>query len=243
MPGPHLHERLRANPAIRAALEQLLEARQAAESLKLDVWTFAVEMPSLLSTGCTTTHLRLLVAAEYIEHAEDVTMSSDNSRSFQPESAMKFGLQTCFVLTEAGVKYLAASSSTAEIASRTLLNGDSAANGVVEKRTLPVWDPEARELWAGDQLVKRFCRPAPVLELVLAGFQELAWPHHLDDPLPPEQGMVTAERLRDTVRRLNGCQEPHLIRFESDGLGAGIRWGWTELGVESSTDEPRMSHV
>jgi hypothetical protein len=65
-----------------------------------------------------------------------------------------------------------------------------------------------------------------MLELVLAAFQEMEWPSHLDDPLPPEHGIVPKQRLRDTVRRLNRCQEPLRIRFASDGLGSGIRWGW-----------------
>jgi hypothetical protein len=81
---------------------------------------------------------------------------------------------------------------------------------------------------AGDRLVKRFTRPAPVLERILAAFEEDGWPPRLDDPLPPNHGTVPEERLRATVRRLNQCQKPHVVRFESEGTGAGIRWGWAE---------------
>ena len=66
-----------------------------------------------------------------------------------------------------------------------------------------------------------------MLDLVLSSFQELAWPPRLDDPLPPVRDIVSAERLRDTIRRLNRCQDPHTVRFSSDGLGTGIRWAWT----------------
>lgn len=224
MPSQHLDEQLRRNPQLRAALEQLLEARRGAEGLKLDVWTLAVELSGLLGAGCTLTQLRLLVAARYVEHAEDVTKQSDEARSFRSENPMKFGPQTCFVLTEAGVKFLDAAGPPAERGTGNRLNGPSPATGVAKERQVPIWDPEARELWVGGQMVKRFTRPAPVLELVLEAFQEMGWPSHLDDPLPPENGIVPEERLRDTVRRLNRCQEPLRIHFTSDGLGAGIRW-------------------
>jgi hypothetical protein len=85
-------------------------------------------------------------------------------------------------------------------------------------------------------VLKQFRRPAPSLQLVLAAFEEEGWPMHLDDPLPPEHGIDPKQRLRDTVRRLNGCQRPQWIHFESDGLGTGLQWRWR------ATDQPGMSH-
>jgi hypothetical protein len=236
-----LDEQFRCNPQFRAALEQLLEAHRGAESLKLNVWALAVEISCLLGVGCTLTLLRLLVGAGYVEHAEDVTKPSDETRSFQPESPMKFGTQSCFVLTQAGFKFLE-TASPFERGDRTWLNSQATANGGEGERQVPVWDSELRELRVGSQLVKRFRRPAPMLERVLESFQETEWPSHLDDPLPPEHGIVPEVRLRDTVRRLNRCQEPLRVRFSSDGLGAGIRWGWADQEPGSPTVEPRLNH-
>jgi hypothetical protein len=242
MSNQSLDGQLHRNRQLRAALEQLSEARRGAESLQLDVWAFAVEIAGLLGVGCTMTHLRLLVGAGYVEHAEDVTRPSDQTRSFRSENPMKFGPQTCFVLTEAGVTFLESANSPSESREGSRLIGRSPMNGVTEGRMVPVWDSTAREFRVGERVVKRFRRPAPRLELVLAAFQEMDWPSHLDDPLPPERGSVPEERLRDTVRRLNRCQQPLCVRFTSDGLGAGIRWAWAASEPADPTDEPRMSH-
>lgn len=238
MPSNFLSQELARNPRLRAALEQLLEARRGAELLKVDVWTFAVELSSLLGGGCTPTQLRLLVAAGYSDHAADVTKPTDMTRAFEPESPLKFGPQTCFVLTEAGIKLLESAPLPSPQEDCGKPTAIPSLNGQSTQRPKPIWDAETRELRAEGQVLKRFRRPAPVLELVLAAFQELDWPPHLDDPLSPEPHIVPEERLRDTVRRLNACQDPHLIVFESDGLGTGIRWGWVTFTLEP----PRISH-
>jgi hypothetical protein len=93
-------------------------------------------------------------------------------------------------------------------------------------RRSPRWDADGRELWAGGRLVKRFTRPAPLLELLLAAFQELGWPRVLDDPLPGTDGMDPKERLHDAVKRLNACQRPLVVRFRGDGTGQRVRWEW-----------------
>jgi hypothetical protein len=205
---------------VRAALKHLLEARRGALTLKADVWSFAVEMAYLLGAGCTVTQLRLLVAAGFAEHAEDVTPPSEPERSFRPEPRLAFGPWTCFVLTAAGAAWVARLEEESD-------PGAGKRNGPVGRR-VPRWSATARELRVDGRVLKRFRRPAPNLELVLAAFEEEGWPRHLDDPLPPEHGIDPQARLRDTVRRLNACQEPHKIRFESDGLGSGIRWGWAD---------------
>lgn len=224
MPSNFLSQELQRNPHFRAALEQLLEARRGAELLKVDVWALAVELSSLLSSGCTPTQLRLLIGAGYLDHAADVTKPTNMTRSFEPESPMKFGPQTCFVLTEAGIKLLQSTPLPSPQEDHGKPTGTPSANGQAKQRPNPIWDAETRELRVEGQVLKRFRRPAPILELVLASFQEMGWPAHLDDPMSPVHEIVPEERLRDTVRRLNACQEPHRICFESDGLGAGIRW-------------------
>lgn len=233
MPRDNLADQLHRSPQVRTVLEQLLEARHGAEALKVNLWTLAVEMSSLLNTGCSLTELRLLIAAGFADHAEDVTQPSDRDRSFRPEPEMIFGPRSCFVLTEAGAGLVA------RLAETDATNG--APNDRVGRR-VPQWNAANRELSVDGGVVKRFRRPAPTLELVLSAFEEEGWPPHLDDPLPPEHNIDPQQRLRDTVRRLNGCQEPMRIRFESDGLGAGIRWEWARSDSRSATDEPRMSH-
>lgn len=248
-----LAEEIRTSPGMRAALAQLEEARRGAELLHLDRWQTAIEGFGLLNCGCTPTQLRLLAAAGFIDHAEETTGARDSGRSFRAEHVRTFGLRSCFVLTEAGSAFLLGKS----IEAATRFEGDSedpttgfSAGNILRldgshprvpivSGLVPCWNPATRELHVGDRLVKRFRRPAPVLQLVLASFQELDWPPHLDDPLPPRSETVPEDRLRDTVRRLNRCQDPFLIRFESDGRGAGIRWGWVE---KKTGENPRMNH-
>jgi hypothetical protein len=242
MPNQLSSDRFLCTPEIRAVLKQLLEARRGAEALPLDIWTFAVEMSYLLDLGCTMTHLRILIGFGYIEHAEEITKPTDETRCFQSENPMKFGAQTCFVLTEDGVRFLEEIDSPGENGFISSWNSpDPLLNDTITQDLMPFWDSETRELRVGDQLVKRFTRPAPISEVVLASFQELNWPKHLDDPLPPERSIVPEERLRDTIRRLNRCQKPQKINFTSDGLGAGIRWDWSKSQSKDPTDEPRIN--
>src|SRR5437870_5015237 len=88
----------------------------------------------------------------------------------------------------------------------------------------PSWQAKPRELWIGKILVKQFRRPAPVLELILAAFEEEGWPSHLDDPIPPTPEVDSITRLHDSINRLNRMQETQLVVFSGDGTGRGIRW-------------------
>jgi hypothetical protein len=231
-----------SRPQFREALFQLLEARTSAESLKIDIWLHAVEIADLLKVGCTKTTLRHLIGAGYLEHAEDITRRSDPIRAFRPECPLNFGPHTCFVLTEAGVRFVEGLSLPPAAANERLRHDPPHPSRAISAASTPLWDPETREFSVGRQLLKRFTRPAPVLDLVLSSFQELGWPLRLDDPLPPAKDIVAAERLRDTVRRLNRCQNPHLIRFSSDGMGRGVRWQWSShTGATNhgrTTDQP-----
>src|SRR5688572_13375378 len=87
----------------------------------------------------------------------------------------------------------------------------------------PSYDPALRELWLGDQLVKRFRVPAANQELVLKVFEEEGWPRRIDDTLPPH-GIDSHERLHDTIKSLNKSQINRLIKFSGDGKGQGIIW-------------------
>ena len=121
---------------------------------------------------------------------------------------------------------------------------DRSINGPGESRIVPVWNPALRELQLSRRFVKRFARPAPILEAILARFQELSWPARIDDPLPPQAGIDPRQRLHDAIKRLNRCQKPQFIRFSGDGTAKGIRWELVESLEDShhqSPDEPHMS--
>lgn len=91
-------------------------------------------------------------------------------------------------------------------------------------RRVPRWDAVERELWFGDLLLKRFGRPAPNVELILATFEEEGWPERIDDPLPPRANSDEATRLRNQVHALNKRLKKRLIFFYLDGTGKGICW-------------------
>ncbi len=90
---------------------------------------------------------------------------------------------------------------------------------------VPVWDRDRQELRLGKTIIKQFKVPAPNQELVLASFQEDAWPVRIDDPLPPNVEIDPKRRLHDTINSLNRNQKQNLIRFMGDGRGQGVRWG------------------
>jgi hypothetical protein len=92
-------------------------------------------------------------------------------------------------------------------------------------KELPKWDPDRHELWFRDVLVKRFTRPAKNQWLLLAACQELGWPDHIPDPLPPSpKGPDHSIRLRQAVRSLNHHQVNLILRFECDHTGKGFYW-------------------
>jgi hypothetical protein len=88
----------------------------------------------------------------------------------------------------------------------------------------PVWDKDLMELRAWGRLIKRFKVPAKNQVLILDAFQELSWPSHIDDPLPPQPGRDSKRRLHGAIDRLNRNQINRLVRFRGDGNGRGILW-------------------
>jgi hypothetical protein len=92
------------------------------------------------------------------------------------------------------------------------------------RRAVPRWDPERRELWLGDTLIKKFLRPAPLQELILAALEEESWPERIYDPLPPVPGQNAKERLHSTIKKLNRGRRSQRITFHGDGSGEAVRW-------------------
>jgi hypothetical protein len=79
----------------------------------------------------------------------------------------------------------------------------------------PVWDETARVLWFRGLECKRFKRPAPHQETILAAFQEDGWPDAIDDPLAPGKLVATVESLNDRLQH---------IKFGLNGVGTGVCW-------------------
>lgn len=126
-----------------------------------------------------------------------------------------------------------------EIAARSL---DSVQRTVPsETREVPRWDGERRELYVGEQLVKRYRQPAPCQVLVLSSFEELGWPPRIDDPLPMVTGHDQRDRLREVIGHLNSRQQPWLIRFQGDGTGQGVIWDWADRSGNAAAAERRQS--
>jgi hypothetical protein len=203
-----------------AGLLQLLKAAIYARELGRSTWDFAVEMENLHTAGLTSSELRWLACKGYVDHAVETTPTGSETRSFEREGRLTFSSGTCFVLTERGAEFVRAvsrySAAGPETASMT-------GKGAVPWPG-PRWDSEYRVLWVGGQVVKRFQVPAGNQELILTAFEELGWPTHIDDPLPPVPDLEPKRRLLDAITRLNGNQRAPLIRFHGDGKGRGIRW-------------------
>lgn len=242
-------------PALRGALVQLEKAYRYARELECDLWDFAVEMDRLLALGLTTSDLRWMAKRGYVNHAREITSSSDEMRRFDPEQNLAFSPTTCFVFTELGLQLLRPEQAMREEPTPLPLSlaGDGAETltpsvivpTVVPDDILdchiPVWNSTTRILQVGEQVVKHFRVPSPNQQAVLEAFQVEGWPHFIDDPLPPVPDQQPKNRLRDTIKSLNVNQTAHLLRFCGDGTGQRV--GWQRIGDLASDlgrDERRL---
>jgi hypothetical protein len=85
----------------------------------------------------------------------------------------------------------------------------------------PRWDKSRRELWLGDQLCKKFRRPAENQESILNVFEEEGWPSRIDDPIPRSSRDTTSQPTGDACYYLSKNSP---IKFERDGKGQGVLW-------------------
>lgn len=201
------------------ALPLLREAHDDAARLGHDLWQFAVTAADLLAGGAWPTDLRWLVSAGLLDHMIERTRPSGGARRFRPVPGTAVSATSCFLLTEAGLRF-AEAAAAAGPADGT---DPGPPNGHTDER--PHWDPMHRVLtWRGG-LVKRFRTPAPCQELILDTFQEEGWPARIDDPLPGRgDSKVTQQRLHEAVRGLNRGQLAERIQFVRDGRGQGVCW-------------------
>jgi hypothetical protein len=214
------------------ALALLWEAREDAQCFGRDVWDFALRLSDLSAVGLPPTDVRWLLVNRLVEHRIESTRSGDAARVFEPSANLALADRSCFVAT--GLAGAVAAPAVPPVAGRGCGAGDPAG------RAVPLWDAASRQLLSGGRVVKRFPRPAPFQELLLAAFEEDGWPDRIDDPLPRTGGRDPDERLHDTVRRLNGHQVNRLIAFVRDGTGEGVCWR-PRAARRAPTQRPRSA--
>jgi hypothetical protein len=194
-------------------LELLLNAHLYSLDVGVECEEFAVEVSLLLASSMSLVDLRWLIHKGYVRHLIEVDSSHSCSRQFIVQSSPAFAHSSCVLLTAAGV----------EVASQ-LLRTPVPDLVPVTPQAVPLYDTRRRELWCRELLVKRFRVPAPNQELILAAFQEEAWPSAIDDPLPQSHSVEPKRRLHDTIVALNRHRVNRTVRFFGDGTGLGIRW-------------------
>ena len=240
---------LQVPPRILAAFSPLFEAIDYAEQTKSDYWEFAVELETLHALGLTKNDFRWLVRNGLVEHKREVTLESDDGRSFRPTGDLMFPNGTCFVLTNKGVLLWRQSSgnpktngsaNTGKVDPNARMdvnntNGKLQPNGnQVAASERPCWDSERRVLTLNGTIVKHFKWVAENQEAILCVFQEEGWPFRIDDPLKPSPEQDPKRRLSDTIKCLNRKQCNALIHFRGDGTGEGVVW---ELAQRNGTGE------
>jgi hypothetical protein len=208
--APEISSRPSRLQRLQAALDLLLEAYSYARRLNRETAEFAVEIDALRELGVSNSDLRWLVCKGFAQHAHETTSKQHEQRTFQESANLAFTDRTCFVLTRSGAtaaKYLGTHSAS-----------------IPTDQALPYWNPDTRELRFGGQLIKRYRRPSPNQERILAEFQSQGWPEHLEDPLPGSDERDPKQRLRDAIKLLNRHHQCRLIRFHGDGTGQGVYW-------------------
>ncbi len=229
---------LRQNPAVCATLKRLREANKSAIDCGRDPWDFAVELSQFLDSGIGTHMLRVMISQNWITHMREVPGRSKYRREFEPESEMVLSKQSCFLITQKGLKI--ARQLTPQGPTSMTKNDSRIENGSVSKSNLahlnseadtqmdsagypiPCWDRKRRELRIGGVVVKKFKWPAENQEQVLEAFEEEGWPPRIDDPLIRHPKIDPKRRLHDTLKCLNRKQVHEYVKFRGDGTGRGV---------------------
>ena len=215
----------------REGLAALLRAYTYAKDAAVDPWDFALEIEYLFESGLTVSDLRWLAAKKLAAHGREISDCGDPHRSFEGGGGLKFDSRTCLSLTEEGIAF-AASFLGAEVPGGTesgvrvnaACGGANSVGALLGGVVKPRWHGARRELYLGEQLVKRFRVPARNQEWILEVFEEDGWPETIDDPLPPSPNIDPKSRLHDTINRLNNKQINPLLRFHGNGNGCGVFW-------------------
>jgi hypothetical protein len=219
--GERLMERFTAT--LRSGLEQLLRAWVFARDLEGDVRNFCIDRGTLERLGITDIDLAWLIGKNYVmvaasQRPNETTRAHANRR---PQSRSTTG----YALTEEGaLMSLHLCRIPVNVESMAGPYG-TASDARIQRPTLrPHWNKQTRELTLGELIVKRYRVPAVNQTLILSAFQEEDWPPTILDPLPPSPGIEAKNRLHNTIRRLNDCQQRHVIIFFGNGEGNTVCW-------------------
>ncbi|MEZ6098696.1 MAG: hypothetical protein R3E01_06965 [Pirellulaceae bacterium] len=208
---------------LRGALEALYANSFYAADLKQDPWEFALHFAELRELGITRTDIQWLLHNEILHRRPTI----DESKSVL-RSATTTLSDLLFILSDKGCSYVSPISTSAPESQGDaphLEPTDTQAAGDSPSECRPRWNRHDRELYYGDQLVKKFSVPAKNQELVLTAFEEEEWPQHIDSPLPPaKSGEAASVRLRDTIKRLNQGHQAKYVTFHGNGSGSQIVW-------------------
>ncbi|MBS0210505.1 MAG: hypothetical protein JSS27_16295 [Planctomycetes bacterium] len=213
-------------------LSRLQRAYEYGLDLEGGAWEFAIEIGELLAADMTRSDLRWLVRKGLVQHAREVTLPGEETRDFHPSRGLIFTRRTCFVLTEAGVEFVAEMQEQSPRKKRA----DKPHARVKAPLATPHWDAELQELRLGSALIKQFKVPAPNQEMVLAAFEEEGWPVRIDDPLPPQPQQDSKRRLHDTINSLNRNHRVARLRFIGDGTGTGVRWTMSDVNEPAAEE-------
>lgn len=215
-------------PQLLDILTTLLEAHLRATQSSRDIWDFAEEIQIFHATGYRNSDLRWLVCHGYVDHAEEITQPGDSRRAFRTGAPLAFSAHTCFVLTETGLTFARQCLTPPKSNGRQHNSTPTPSDAPATNAAVPIWDTDSKQLWFRSELIKEFRVPSPNQELILAVFQELDWPPHIDDPLPPVYEVEPHKRLHDTIIRLNRHHRRKALRFRGNGGGTGILWEATK---------------
>jgi hypothetical protein len=220
----------------------LLDACDWARGSGIDPWQFAVSIERLRQAGLSDTHLSWLLCNGHLQHAREFTPPCDDERTFRPAGRLNFGKRSCFVLTDAGVRFArpicqkhhASSDPSAE---RPVLVSPSPDGSILRS---PLWDRERRRLTLNGEVLMELSTRARNQLQILDTFHEEAWPPQIDDPLPGASGVDAKRRLRGAIEKLNGNVRIPRIRFSGDGSGESICWKLTGAPRVRGDDEAAL---
>jgi hypothetical protein len=212
----HLIE-VRKRPTVRSALMQLQEAYELARSENLPIEEFAIRLSSLIQGGGSAAAAQWLVNSRYARlTAEDGTVDSSGSFVRNRPRNGPLSNHSRLTLTERGLELARGCNGTTDVE----LSVTSTSLSTMK----PHWHRKKRELWVGNQLIKRFTKTAKNQHLIMEVFEEEGWPPSIDDPFPGGTHQEKRKRLNNAVDRLNHGHLLPLLRFHTNGTGDGIRW-------------------
>ena len=213
-------------------LRLLLSAHDYANHTATELWQFALETDELRRAGLTNNEFRWLLVKGYVKQAQEITLPGDDKRSFRLLGRFILQPDSCFVLTDAGVRV---ARELGQDRGRRPQNENGTDQAPLPPTTdvgengqppaeKPTWDGMRKELRLGGTVVKLFKWPAVNQEVILRVFEEEGWPARIDDPLPCTDDRHPRRRLHDTIKCLNRSQKNPLIHFRGDGTGEGVIW-------------------